>query len=122
MIKQQLSKSGQLCPVAQQNCYAHKPSLAVLRHADIAHLSLDHQLLSDYIQGRTLDGHANIQFGIGVMTHANKFTLLCAQHVLAASLVQLWQGLQASHMNCNWHSYLLAVKIPCGCDPQKFLA
>lgn len=62
------------------------------------------------------------QFGIGLVTHAGKCTLLYAQHVLAVSLVQLCQGLQASHINCKWQSYLLAVKVPGGCDPQKLLA
>ncbi len=122
MIRQQLSESGQLFLVAQLNCYAYRPTLAVLRHTDVAHLSLDHQLLSGYTQGRTVKGHANKQFRIGLMTHAGKCTLLCAQHVLAVSLVQLWQGLRASHTNCKWQIYLLAVEIPGGCNPQKFLA
>ena len=74
--------------MAQLNCYPYKPTQAVLRHTDIAHLSLDHQLLSDYTKGHTVNGHANIQLGLGLMTHASKCTLLCVQLVMAVSLVQ----------------------------------
>lgn len=113
MIRQQLHESGQVFLMAQMNCYACKPTLAILRHIYIAHLGLDHQLLSGYAEGHAVDG---------TMWHAGKCTLLYAQHVLAVSLVQLCQGLQASHINCKWQSYLLAVKVPGGCDPQKLLA
>lgn len=100
MIRQQLCESGQLLLLAQLNCYAYKPTLAVLKHTHIAHLGLTISCCLTIHRDVEL-WPRNRHFGIGLMMHAGKCNLLYAQHVLDVSLCSCGRVCELAIFKCK---------------------